>query len=105
MRELYQPANAIEANLLLHVLQSEGVRVRLDGEYLQGAMGELPAAGLLRIMVEDEDYAHGREIVADWDKPLHPATPATRDPSPRWPALLLTLLIGVAIGWLLGKAG
>ena len=67
MRLLYEALNSIEAHLILNLLEQDGLTARIDGEYLQGGIGELQAAGMVRIMIEENDYAKGRVIVQVWD--------------------------------------
>ena len=67
MKLLYQAANAVEAHILQGYLQQEGLNVLVLGEYLQGAIGELPAAGLVRLMVEDDQYDTARTAIARWE--------------------------------------
>jgi hypothetical protein len=67
MKTLYHPANALEAHMLVHLLQQEGLSPEIQGEHLQGAIGELPAAGLLRLVVPPEQYDAGRSAIARWE--------------------------------------
>jgi hypothetical protein len=67
MRTLYEASSAVEAHLLKDLLAQEGVPASIHGEFLQGAMGELPAAGLVRLMVADEHYAAGRALIERWE--------------------------------------
>lgn len=46
------------------------------GEHLQGAVGELPAAGFVRLMIPDEQYEAGREAIARWEATQPTATQA-----------------------------
>ena len=72
MRTLYEAANGLEARLLHDLLAQEGVPARICGEFLQGGIGELPAAGLVRLMVDERDYAAGRALIARWESgPAH----------------------------------
>lgn len=104
MKTLYQAASAIEAHMICDVLKQEGIHAQVLGEHLQGAIGELPAAGLVRVMVVDEaDYDRGREVVERWDA----AQPAD-EPAPsaaaaahtarkrRWGVFLVGLGLGCA---------
>ena len=63
MRRIYQPQNLMEAELLLGMLDSEGVFARLDGRDLVGGTGELPALGLLGLAVADDQARHARELI------------------------------------------
>ena len=67
MRSVYEAENSVEAHMVLNLLALEGIEGRVDGEYLQGGMGELQAIGLVQVMVEDDDYDRANKIVQDWD--------------------------------------
>ncbi len=67
MRGAYEPDNLIDAHLIKGLLENEGIQVYLRGEHLLGGMGELPAIGLLGIMVDEADWDRARAIVMDWD--------------------------------------
>ncbi|MBU6954121.1 DUF2007 domain-containing protein [Hahella sp. CR1] len=67
MRQVYEAANVLEAHMIKGVLEQSGVTGFIDGEFLQGGMGELPAAGLVRISVNDVDYEQARSILRDWE--------------------------------------
>ncbi len=75
MRTLYQAANAVEAHILQGYLQQEGLSVQVLGGYLQGGIGELPASGFVRLMVEDDQYETARAAIARWEA----ARPASAD--------------------------
>ena len=67
MRTLYQASNAIEAQLLRDVLAQEGIEAHVLGALLQGAVGELPAGSLVRLVVDEADHAAGRAVVRRWE--------------------------------------
>ncbi len=67
MRLLYEPSNAIEAHMILNLLEQSGLSGRIDGEFLQGGVGDLQAAGFIRVMIEEADYPAANEIVKQWD--------------------------------------
>jgi len=75
MRTLYEAANAIEAHILQDVLRQEGFSPFIHGEYLQGAMGELPAAGLVRLVIAEDEYVRARAVIEAWEsaEPIYPA--------------------------------
>jgi len=80
MRTLYQAGSAIEAHMLVDLLKQQGLSAEIHGEHLQGAIGELPAAGLVRLVVDEPDYAAAREVIERWET----AQPAevTKTPAP-----------------------
>ncbi|MDG9927675.1 MULTISPECIES: DUF2007 domain-containing protein [Pseudomonas] len=67
MQRIYEPQDLLEAELLLGMLASEGVEAHLAGRHLLGAVGELPALGLLALVVEDEDAEHARRLIAGYN--------------------------------------
>ena len=66
MKTVLHALNSVEANVVKGLLESEGIACSVLGEYLQGAIGELPATGLIRVVVNDEDYDQARTIVDNW---------------------------------------
>lgn len=67
MKLVYEAANSLEGHMVLNLLVQVDLSARIDGEYLQGGIGELQAFGAIRIMVEEDDYIAAKEIVQDWD--------------------------------------
>jgi hypothetical protein len=76
---VFQAANLVEAHMVLDLLKQQGLAGRVDGEYLQGAVGELPAGGLVRVVVmDDEDAPAARRVIAEFEA----AQPAETTPPP-----------------------
>ena len=80
MQRIHEPADLMEAQMLISMLRSEGIDVYLQGEDLVGGMGELPALGLLGLMVEDEDAQHARELISSYQQatPIDEGGPDTQ---------------------------
>jgi hypothetical protein len=70
MERVFDSSSALEAHLVRDLLERAGVPSRIDGEYLTGGMGELPAANLVSVRVAPEHVAEAREIIAEWEKRL-----------------------------------
>ncbi len=85
--------------MILDLLRQQGLAGRVDGEYLQGGIGELPAAGLVRVMVEEQDYAAAKALIEQWDaaQPLHEPAPADRTRGSRLNVFMIGLLAGAAL--------
>jgi hypothetical protein len=64
MKTVYRAANSLEAHIVLNLLRQAGIEGHISGEYLQGAMGELPAVDLVRVMVHEGDYDEALDIIA-----------------------------------------
>ena len=77
MKTAYDAANNIDAHLVMHQLQQAGIDARIEGEYLQGGIGELPAAGNVRVIVDERDFAEARAVIADWEAVDSKPAPAT----------------------------
>jgi hypothetical protein len=62
------PRIAPKDHLLRSALEGAGIRALIEGNLLQGAVGEIPAGWTtsLRIMVEERDAAHARALLERW---------------------------------------
>jgi predicted Fe-Mo cluster-binding NifX family protein len=67
MKSVYEASHSVEAHMILHLLEQGGLKAVVQGEYLQGAIGELPVTGLVKVMVNAEDYEEAREIIELWE--------------------------------------
>lgn len=86
MKTLYQAANAVEAHMLVDFLKQEGINTaHIHGEHLQGAIGELPEAGLIRLVVDEEDYEVARAVIEQRETKI-PAEPAAAPTPQRKPS-------------------
>lgn len=107
MKTVYEPANAVEAHMLANLLRQGGFSPFIQGEHLSGGMGELPALGLLRLNVPEDEHLAARRLLDEWEAEQGPALQA--DPmdnptqGPRL-ALWLTLGLGLVIGFVVGVA-
>jgi hypothetical protein len=68
MQIIYHAANLTDAHLLRQLLEDVGIPVHLNGEYLQGALGEVPANSPILLMVPDEHVQTARAMVLDWER-------------------------------------
>jgi hypothetical protein len=70
MRIVYRAENIIDAHLVRNVLEGAGIPAHVGGEYLTGAMGELPVMGLVTVMVAEHDVPAASDLVAQVDAEL-----------------------------------
>lgn len=85
MRCIYRAENIIDANLVKNALAQAGIPSHVAGEYLTGAAGQLPAFGLVSVLVADADEAAAAPVVAAIDAALRdPRAPAAVDDDPAW---------------------
>ncbi len=67
MIKIYEAENGVDAHLIFDMLRNEGLHARIDGEFLQGGIGDLQASGLIRVMIEESEFEQGREIIHNWE--------------------------------------
>lgn len=67
MPTVFRAANALEAHLVADLLERSQIPARIEGEFLAGAIGDLPVTGLVRVVVEEVDVELARSIIAQWE--------------------------------------
>jgi hypothetical protein len=80
--EVYRAQNSPQAHLLRSALEDAGIHALIDGDLLQGAVGQIPAgwASAPRILVEESDAAHARQLLESWERSRPPTVPITGAP-------------------------
>ena len=68
MEKVYGASNSVEAHMILNLLEQAGLNGQIEGEYLQGGVGELAASDFIRVMVNKEDVEKAQEIIKKWDE-------------------------------------
>ncbi len=76
MQVVYHAENLVDAHLVKHALEAAGIPVFVLGEYLTGAMGELPMQGLIQVCVPDAALADARDCLAEMQRDLAAHEPA-----------------------------
>ncbi|WP_020405252.1 DUF2007 domain-containing protein [Hahella ganghwensis] len=96
MRHVFEASNMLEAHVVNGVLQAEGINSFVQGEYLQGGIGDLPVSGMVRVAVNDVDYEQARAIILQWERDQREAvvTPSREGGNP-W---LYPFALGFALG-------
>ena len=88
MRIAYRAQSLIDAHLVKDALEREEIPAFIAGEYLTGAVGQLPALDYVAVMVPESSaataqaivrgveaqLAEARASVAEWDGDAHLAT-------------------------------
>ncbi len=70
MLRIYEPRDLMEAQMLVGMLETEGIEARVVGSDLLGAVGELPALGLLGLLVAAEQAERARSLIAAYNAAL-----------------------------------
>ncbi|MGY0559935.1 putative signal transducing protein [Luteimonas sp. A277] len=68
MISVYQAAHGFDAYLVRDLLEQAGIPAQVRGEYLQGALGEVPASGMVTVWVAGAHATQARELVLDWEQ-------------------------------------
>ncbi len=69
--EVYRARDNIQAHLLKSGLADSGIQAVVEGDFLQGALGDIPLGWSTspRIMVADIDETKAREILQQFEHP------------------------------------
>lgn len=83
------------------LLDQVGIFAQVHGDMLQGAVGELPAAGLATVWVAENDENRARQVVADFEATQPSVETVVQKPQRRSDTFLggfaLGLMVGVAL--------
>lgn len=85
--------------MLVDLLKQQGITAEVQGAHLQGAVGGLPAMGLVRLVVDEQDFESARAAIQKWEAIEVDETPAIRHEPKRskwYEGFLLGLAVGVA---------
>ncbi len=66
---IYSAANMVDAQLVVDELRAGGIRARITGSYLSGAIGELPPSDVIGVWLDEPRHdERARLIIADFEK-------------------------------------
>jgi Putative prokaryotic signal transducing protein len=99
---IYRAANIADAHLIRQMLEAEGIHAFIQGEYLQGAVGELPANTEILVHVGDDDYAAARAVVERWENADVEAIEDDAEDAPQYAASPLSASRGVSVFTVIG---
>jgi len=108
MISVYEASSGLDAHMILHLLEQQHISGRIEGEYLQGGIGELQAMGFVRVQVAEEDHARAKQIISEWEA-VQPSEVASQK-TPSGANGIGTFLAGITIGaavmyWLMKLTG
>lgn len=83
MRVVYEAENIIDAHLVKGLLEQQGIPAFVKGEYLTGAIGDLPTMGLVAVCVPESKYPEAETVVRSLDSErARPIADPGWDPEP-----------------------
>jgi len=68
MNNVYEASTGLEAHMVMNLLQQEGIDAQIEGEYLQGGIGELQAINIVRVIVPEHSELAATKIITEWEK-------------------------------------
>jgi len=73
--KVYECTLAVEAHMICDLLARAGISSRVDGEFLAGAIGELPLGSAIKVRVDPSRAAEAREVIDEWERLQPPPEP------------------------------
>lgn len=80
MRIAYRAESLIDAHLVKDALERAEIPAFVSGEYLIGAVGQLPALDYVSVLVPDTRLDAAEQVVREVERDLHEARLALADP-------------------------
>lgn len=99
MRSVYEAENSLDAHMILGLLEQQRIPGKVEGEYLQGAVGGIQTMGLVRVLVDEADYGEAKRIIEEWES-TQPVLDSHKPEIQSFGGLLI-LFVGVLIGGLI----
>ncbi len=97
MKCVYEASDVLEAHVIQGLLEQHRISSFIEGEYLIGAVGELPASRLVRILVNDDDWSEGSSLMRDYDSTNQPLSQQSTMSEGGMPRQANWLLIAMAV--------
>lgn len=67
MVKIFNAKNSIEANIVKGMLEANDIPAYIEGEYLQGAIGELAAMDFAFVSVAEENQAKALNLIHEYE--------------------------------------
>ncbi len=64
---VYEANSSIDANIVQDLLSMEGINSHIMGGYLEGGIGEIQTIGVIKLMVDEDDFNKARAFIKDWE--------------------------------------
>jgi len=92
----YRARDIAEAHIVSGMFHAQGIEAHVGGHYLQGAMGEIGAAGFCNVHVEDDDYPRARKLISEYEA-KRPDEPPAGPSGSRVDRYAIGFLLAVAV--------
>lgn len=105
MKLIFEANDISEAHIVAGMLENAGLQTKINGFFLQGAVGELPASDFVKVYLLDEaDFQAAQQLIADYlntkvehDCALHSASSMMTKAAVTLGLLLTVLLLALLV--------
>ena len=105
MKLIFEANDISEAHIVAGMLENAGLQTEINGFFLQGAVGELPASDFVKVYLLDEaDFQQAHQLIADYlnnkvehDCALHSASSMMTKATISMGLLLTVLLLALLL--------
>ena len=66
MQKIYDAENTMDASIVKGLLEEHEIPAFINGQYLQGGIGELPVSGIVSVSVPHQHAENAKQIVKDY---------------------------------------
>ncbi|MCG8672746.1 MAG: DUF2007 domain-containing protein [Pseudomonadales bacterium] len=102
MRTVYEASNSVEGHMVANLLEQAKIYARVDGDFLQGGVGELQAFGVVKVAVNNDDYDRAKQLVMQWEASQPSLNQVNDSANQRSSLSLIPILVSFAAGVLVG---
>ena len=67
MIKIYHASNITEAHIVKGMLEANGIEAYVDGQYLQGGIGELATMDFASVSIKEDDIEKAKKIIAEYE--------------------------------------
>lgn len=67
MKQIFEAQTIIEAHIVAGLLEQYDIQCYISGQFLQGAIGELPVGDFAKLSVANENVPAAEKLIADYE--------------------------------------
>ncbi len=67
MHLIFRASNILEAHIVAGMLKNNDIDCHVGGHYLQGAVGDLPAADFAHVFINEADIDKAETLISDYE--------------------------------------
>jgi hypothetical protein len=67
MITVYHASNSMDAHMIKSLLEQQEIPAYVQGEYLQGGIGEVSTMDFIKVAVHNDHHEAARKIITEWE--------------------------------------